>query len=117
MLITGAILSSFQSLKDKTLKVVFETQEATPDMLTEIARLNQSFGFLAFKKDDFKQDEREMIQGLESEYQDKGKSKSQRLRAVLFINWKQEDKGYEVFDDYYNFMMEKIITFYKGKLD
>lgn len=117
MLLTGAILSSFQSLKDKTLKIVFETQEATPDMLAQIANLNQSFGFLAFKKDDFKQDEVEMLKGLESEYEDRGKSKSQRLRAVLFVRWKKDGKGYEVFDDYYNYVMEKLIAHYKEQLD
>lgn len=117
MLLTGAILSSFQSLKDKTLKVVFETQEATPEMLTKIAQLNQSFGFLAFKKDEFKQSEVDIIDNLKSDYEEKGKSKSQRLRAVLFRRFEQNNKGYEVFDDYYNYVMEKLINHYKDSLD
>lgn len=117
MLITGAILSSFQSLKDKTLKVVFETQEATPEMLTKIAQLNQSFGFLAFKKDDFKQAEVDIIDNLKSDYEEKGKSKSQRLRAVLYKVWESKNEGYNVFDDYYNAKMEKLIAHFKTQID
>lgn len=86
-------------------------------MLTKIAQLNQSFGFLAFKKDEFKQTEIDVLDNLKSDYEEKGKSKSQRLRAVLYKNWEQQSKGYEVFDDYYNFMMEKLITHYKKQLD
>lgn len=117
MLIVGAILSSYHSLKDKTLKLVFETQEPTPEQVTKVASLSQAFGFLAFKMDNFKQDEIEALDSLKSDYEDKGKSKSQRLKAVLYVYWKQDDQGYKIFDDYYNHMMEKLINFYKSKLD
>lgn len=117
MLIIGVILESFQSLKDKTLKLVFSTQEYTPDQMINIAKDVQEFGFLAFKKEAFKAEEINSLKSLESDYEDKGKSKSQRLRNVLFVNFKQENKGYEVFDDYYNHHMEKIINHYKEKLD
>jgi hypothetical protein len=117
MLITGAILSSYQSLKDKTLKLVFETNEPTPEQIVEVAKLSQSFGFLAFKKDDFKQDEKEMLDNLESDYEDKGKSKSQRLRGVLYRNYEFKDEGYKTFSDYYASKMENLINHFKGKLD
>lgn len=117
MLVIPAILVSYQSLKDKTLKLVFETNEPSPNELSMIATHSQSFGYLAFNKDEFKQAEKDAIEGLESDYEDFGKTKSQRLKAVLYRNWQSLNEGYEVFDDYYNAKMEKIIIHYKSKLD
>ena len=117
MLLTGAILDGYRSLKDKSLKITFSTQEASPELLQQIGVHNQTFGFLAFKKDDFKQSEIDMMEGLKSNYEDTGKSKSQRLKAVLHVNWTQKSEGYKVFDDYYNSKMETLITHFKGKLD
>ena len=102
MLLTGAIMESYRSLKDKTIKITFETQEPTPEILTQIALHNQKFGFLAFKEDAYKED--------------KGKTPSKRLRNVLFVLFKQDSEGYDNFSDYYNNKMEKFITHIKGKL-
>ena len=117
MLIIPAQLSTYSSLKDRTLKLVFETLEPTPEQLTGIALNQQKFGYLAFKIDTFRQIEKDVINKLESDYQEQGKSKAQRLRAVLYRYFEQDSKGYEVFDDYYNYQMEKLINHYKNKLD
>lgn len=117
MLIVPAILERYASLKDKTIKITFETSELTPDQLIELAKHSQRFGYLAFKEDVFKQAETELLESLESDYQEKGKSKSQRLRAVMYKNFEQDDLGYKVFDDYYNRKMEELITHFKSKLD
>lgn len=117
MLVVAAILESFASLKDKTLKITFTTNEVTPAQLSQIAQSIQTFGWLAFKRDMFKQDEKDALEGLESGYEDKGKTPSQRMRSVLFVNWNNDHLGYEVFNDYYIAEMEKIIDHYKSKLD
>ena len=117
MLIIGAQLERFNSLKDKTIKLTFETQEPTPEQFVGIAENNQKFGYLCFKEDTFKTDELEMISGIKSDYEEKGKSKAQRLRSVLYINFEKDNLGYSVFDDYYNRKMEEIINHYKSKLD
>ena len=117
MLIIPSILESFASLKDKTIKVVFHTNELTPEQLTGIALNTQKFGYLAFKEDPFKQAEKDVLNKLESEYQETGKTKAQRLRAVLYRYFEQDPKGYEVFDDFYNHYMEKLINHYKNKLE
>jgi len=117
MLLIGAQLESYRSLKDKTLKLSFETQEPNPEQLAQIAKTSQKFGYLAFKEDNFKTDEIEVLNSLKADYDEKGKSKSQRLRAVLYKNFEQEDLGYKVFDDYYNRKMEELINHFKGKLD
>jgi len=117
MIILPAILEGIRSLKDKTYKLTFETNELTPEQFGAIGASLQSFGYLAFKKDPYKQKEKEMLNAIESDYEDKGKSKAQRLRGVLYRNWEQSSGGYEVFDDYYNHHMEKIIIHFKEKLD
>ncbi len=117
MLIIPAQLSTYSSLKDRTLKIVFETLEPTPEQLTGIALTQQKFGYLAFKIDKFKQIEKDVINKLKSDYQEQGKSKAQRLRAVLYRYFEQDNKGYEVFDDFYNNQMETLINHFKTKLD
>lgn len=117
MLIIPSILSDFRSLKDRTLKLTFETNEPTPEQLVAIANLSQKAGYLAFKEDALKDREKDLLNDLKSDYDDTGKSKAQRLRAVLFRNWEQNKEGYEVFDDYYNHHMERMIMHWKGKLD
>ena len=110
-------LVTFQSLKDRTLKLIFETGEPTPEQMAGVMYSLQKAGFIAFNPDPFKEKEKEFLSDLKADYDETGKTKAQRLRAVLFRNWEQESKGYEVFDDYYNYMMEKMITHYKNKLD
>lgn len=117
MLIVGAILESYRSLKDKTLKITFETNEPTGEQLIQIANGIGRFGFVAFKEDQFKEKEKEMLESLKSDFNTEGKTKSQRLRAVMYRNWEQDNLNYHVFDDYYNHKMEKIIMHYKDLLE
>ena len=44
------------------------------------------------------------------------KTASSRLRAVLFVLYKQEGEA-GTFEDFYKLHMEKLIDFIKGKLD
>ena len=117
MLIIGAILEGYRSLKDKTLKITFETNEPTPEQLVGIATLSGKFGFLAFKEDAFKTSEKEVLEGLESDYEDKTKTPSKRLKAVFYVKWTQDPQGYEDFNLYYDYYMNKIIEHYKSTLE
>jgi len=116
MIIIPAILSSFASLKDKTLKVVFETNEPTPEQIMGIAAGTGQFGYLAFKIDTFKKQELEAIESLEADYEDKGKTAGQRLRGVLYVSFIHNAEGFETFSRYYDHQMEKLITHFKNKL-
>ena len=117
MLIIPSILSTFTSLKDKTLKVVFETNEVTPEQMTNIAKNLQQFGYLAFKKEAFNKQDTEILDSLDTKYQSKGKSHSQRLRNVLYVNFEQNNKGFKTFDEFYDSGMNTIIEYFKNKLD
>ena len=110
-------LATFQSLKDRTLKLIFETGEPTPDQMAGVMYSLQKAGYIAFNPDPFKEKEKEFVSNLRVDFDDTGKSKGQRLRAVLFRNWEQDNAGYDVFDDFYNASMERMIMHWKSKLD
>ena len=117
MIILPAIFESWRSLKDKSYKLTFESFELTPE---QVVGLNSSLGkagYLAIKEDPFKQSEKDMINNLEADFEDKKKSQGQRLRGVLYRLWEQTPEGYEDFVKYYDFKMEKMINHYKDKLD
>lgn len=117
MIALPAILESFRTLKDKSLKVIFETGELSPAQITELGSKIQQFGYLYFNSDVLTSGKIDELSKIKVDFDDSTKSKAQRLRAVLYVNWKSDNKGYAVFDDYYNFQMEKIISHYKSKLE
>lgn len=117
MIIIPAILESYRSLKDRTLKVTFETNEPTPEQFLGIGTHVQQFGYLAFKKEAFKENEKKAIEQLESSYEENEKTPAQRLRAVFFRCWEQDKEGYQDFDSYYKYRMEEIINHFKSKLN
>ena len=43
-------------------------------------------------------------------------TKSQKLRAVLYLMYHKDPKGFKSFELFYEDLMEKIINFYKSKL-
>jgi len=117
MLHISAILTKFTSLKDKTLKIEFETNEPTPEQFFEIATCLQSAGYLAFNKDVFKTEQLKVIEDFKCDYDDKTKTPSKRLKSVMYLLWKQEQCGYKTDKDFYDHEMEKIINHYKDKLE
>ena len=111
-----AILDSYRSLKDRTLKLTFETGEMSPEQMANIHFSLNKVGYLAFSPDPFATHELDEIDKLKVEYDDTGKTPSKRLQAVYYRIWEQDKEGYEVFNDYYNAQMEKLIIHFKKKL-
>ena len=118
MIVLATIIEGIKTRKDKTLSISISTNEISPEKASELMRLNQSYCFTAFKPDEFKTNEVEALENLETGYEDDNKkTPSQRLRSVLFVAWKQKSEGFERFDDFYTYKMEKIIEHYKSKLE
>ena len=111
-----AQLEGYRSLKDRTLKLSFETQELTPEQMADIHYSLNKVGYLAFAPDPFTTKEISDLDSLKVEYDDTGKPPSQRLRAVLYRLWEQTPEGYKAFNDFYNSKMEGFITHLKSKL-
>ena len=116
MIIIPAQIDSIRSLKDRTYRITFETNELTPEQLTGVGLNLQKFGWLAFKEGGFGEKDKAMMGSMKVDFDDTGKTKGQRLRGVLYRCWEVDQQGYEVFDDYYNYQMEIVINHYKKKL-
>ena len=112
-----ASLESYRSNLNQTIKLTFETSEITPEVMANIHHSLYKIGFLAFAPDPFTTQELDEIDKLKVEYDDTGKPPSQRLRGVLYRNWEMKPEGYQVFNDYYQYQMEKLINHFKNKLD
>ena len=54
-------LVTFQSLKDRTLKLIFETGEPTPEQMAGVMYSLQKAGFIAFNPDAFKEKEKSFL--------------------------------------------------------
>lgn len=118
MIIFPAILGAMRSRKDKTFALTFETNELPPDISSQLMGAMNEFGYVAFKAEQFRTEDRELLENLKADsLEDNAKTPSQRLRAVLFRNWEQNPEGYKTFEDYYRSKYEIIITHYKGKLE
>lgn len=111
-----AQLEGYRSLKDRTLKLSFETNELSPEQMADIHYSLNKVGYLAFSPDPFTTKEINDIDSLKVDFDDNGKTPGQRLRAVFFRTWEQSNEGYSDFNLYYLFKMRGLITHFKSKL-
>ena len=116
-IIIPAICTASRRLVDKSINIMFNTPEPSREIFNALDSFHQVFGFLMFKDSQIQNEEVNQFDELEADLMDKEKTPSKRFRAVLFVNWKQNNKGYEEFKDFYSHEMEKIITHYKSKLE
>ncbi len=112
-----AQLEGYRSMKDRSLKLTFETGELSPEQMANIHFALNKVGYLAYAPDPFTTQSLSEIDNLKVEFDDTGKTPGQRLRAVLYVSWQQNNEKYEVFNDFYISKMEKLITHFKDKLD
>lgn len=110
----AVVLTKFNTKKDKSATITFETLEQTPADIGELHSLAGTFGYLMFKSENQLTDsEIKDINSLETEL--RGKTKSKRLMNVLFILWEQQGKQGE-FNNFYANEMECIINQVKDSL-
>lgn len=102
--------------KDRSVSMRFTTNlEQTTDEFMEMDKLINSTGVVVFsERSKLTTEELEEINKVE--FKVEGKTKSQRLRGVLFVYWKQQNDG-STFEDYYAKKMDEIIEHFKKKLD
>lgn len=108
---TEAQLTSFRSRSDGSIGFSGVTPEMSSQEKVALFDLqNVLVEILVYPKDEKDADVLEVRKELE------GKSPATRLRAVIFILWKQAGEK-EAFELYYSQMMEKIIEWVKKKID
>ncbi len=111
-------IQGLRTLADGSLRIQVDTQELPPETLTRIFQLKNQHGLVMVSTDEISQAEIDVVSDATSDsFQQKRKTPSQRLRAVLFKLWKQqgEPNGYD-FDTWYKNKMETLIDHFKEKL-
>lgn len=106
------ILDSIQTMKDRTLKIIFRTQELSPEEAGKLHGLTHNQGWCLFSEKEMKEED---IPESEPEFNNE-KTPSQRLRNVLYVYWEQQGSKGE-FEAFRRQKMEDIINVFKSKLD
>ena len=115
-LLRQVTLSRASRKTDKTVSINFITDlEESSEGFMEIDKLLQSRGILYYSdKGELTQAEIDEIDNVDIELE--GKTLSQRLRAVLYVLWKQQGEAGD-FKDFYTSFMNLRIENIKEKLD
>jgi len=115
-LIRQVTLDRASRKKDKSVSLTFITDlEQSTDEFMEIDKQLMKHGILYFsERNSLTKSEMDDLDTVDIEIE--GKTKSQRLRSVLFVYWKQSNQDKE-FKDFYSDWMENVITKMKDKLE
>ncbi len=104
-------LTGFSSKSDGSASLRFSTQELTAEDFGELQRNLNGYGFLLFKENEIS------LEDIPNEdIEDTSKTPSKRLRASLYVLWKQRGSSVP-FETYYRDMVEKFIDKVKSQLD
>lgn len=106
------ILTSISTRKDRSLKIVFETNEVTSQDFKALFEMRDCFGWISFTET-----KREVIEFPKQEIKFKNnKTPSQRLRNSIYILWLRTASGID-FDAFYNLKMSTFIEMIKEKIN
>lgn len=110
-------VAKIASRVDGSVTITLDTPELAPAKFGEIFALRKKEAFCYLKPDNaVTEAEAKAIDGLQPEVSG-GKTQSQRLRAALYVAWKQNPEGYTDSELYYRYKMEKFIEHVKSKLE
>ncbi len=103
---------------DGSVKIVMGTYELNTQSAVKLFDLRKSEALMYLSSDNISQEELDALDGfkLDAEKTD-GKTPSQRLRAVLYVYWKQHKQQDIEFDIFYLKYMNRTIDKIKDKLD
>lgn len=109
----SSIIQNLRTLADGTWRIQIDTQELTPDQATQLMELHRKQGWFLFKENEFVVDD----VPTENAPEFKGdKTPSKRLRAVLFVYWKECTIRKPDFNTFYRQWMEQKIETIKKEL-
>lgn len=108
-------ISKITTMEDRVLRLQIDAQEMTPEDEAVLLGLRDKVGWFVFAPN-LKDITEEDLNLPEVKVEKGEKSPGQRLRAVLFIAWKQQ-KRKEDFDIFYKSYMNRVIENIKTKLE
>lgn len=103
------------SRADKSQTLKFVTQEFTPAQAAAATFVHSKHGTLAFLAQETVTDEFDTLELPDQPLEENQKSISERMRAVLFLLWRQKESS-ESFNSYYEKQGEAIINQLKKRL-
>ena len=113
-LILDGGIEGIQTRADGSIKITLGTQELEPETAAKLFYFNRKYSKILISDNNITEPEGELM----DEFKLPGKatkSKSQRLRGVLYRVWESQGSKGE-FNDYYDKVMEKIISHFKDKI-
>lgn len=110
------ILENISTRSDGSLKITVGSQEMDATDAGNLFVLRNKFLKILLSDNNISPMEETLIDEQKLKDGKKVKTKSQRLRAVLFRVWEHADSNLD-FDTWYDEEMEKIISHFKTKLD
>lgn len=108
------LFENITTRKDRSVKLVIGTQELSPAEAGQLFTFMNQLTSVYLCAAAIDNREIEQIDKLEPELNNR--TQSQRIRAVLFLNWQQQNEGFKDFDSYYRAKTEKYIEHLKSKL-
>lgn len=112
-----AVLDKVTTLKDRSVKLIFETQELGDDSCAKIFSMRSRIGWLLFASDD------ESVDNLEAEIPkdrpksfENDRSQSEILRTKIYILWKEMGSPGN-FDDFKRPKMETVIRWFDDLIE
>lgn len=103
-----ATIDKLETMKDNTIKMRLYTQELSAGEKLSLFNLQNKLCYAVFAHSDVSQLVKRASELRPPKVEAKGKSPSQRLRAVLYVRFEQEGHTGD-FDSFYNAEMEKMI--------
>lgn len=111
MIKAQAQIRGISTLSDGSMSVRIATQELPIEDKVMLMNYNQKFGWFLFSESEVKE-----IDVPKLDIEAGQKTKSQRLRGVIFKYWDQKGRPGHDFDKFYNAQMEALINKYKEQL-
>lgn len=110
------VISKVTTLADGTVRLQFDSQELNPDGMSSLFNLFNQFGMMIFALPETPIETINEIE-LPEIQKPKGnnKSRSQKLREVMFLFWAQTGSKGE-FQDYYDTQMDRLINHWREML-
>jgi len=110
----AAMVESINTRKDRTVRLVFGTQELNPVEAGQLFQYMNQLVSVYICPASIDNRELEQIDKIEPELNNR--SQSQRIRAVLYLCHQQNSEGFKSFDEFYKAKTEKYIEHLKSKL-
>lgn len=115
-ILLAAIVENVSTRRDSTIKITLGCQEMNQGKAGELFTMqNKVVGVYMSVKENIPQKVMDMVDQVDVDMP--GKTKSQRVRAVLYRIWELQKEGHKTFESYYSAKMEEHINNLKGVLE